>query len=162
MIEAVALGVAVLTLSGYGYLADFERYSVFCVGVERRVSRAHVEGEYECIDCEEETSEAERVRWYRELVLFGAPLHQLVDGDHYYCEDHASADYHLHDIPTVDETPWYWAFLEALFEPSTSIEEDSEFQNVTTSVGAAFHLIPVALLVLIAAMIIGLVGRASQ
>lgn len=162
MIEAVALCVVVLTLSGYGYLADFERYSVSCVGVERRVARAHVEGDYECIECEEGVSEAERVRWYRELVLFGAPLQKLVDGDHYYCEDHASADYHLHDLPTVDETSWYWAFLEALFEPSAPIEDDSELQNVTTSVGAAFHLLPVLLIVLIAAMLIGLVGRMSQ
>ena len=167
-IQITAVTVAVLSL--YSYRADFSRYSIFTFGVFKRLDRVVVEdAEYECaeIHCETSTEVSERRRYYKEIVVAGMPLLPFDKGESYYCEDHVSFEaLELLDNPKRTRSEKVGssilvglvAFLEWFAEP-IEVEEDDAFEDVTASFGDVLSLIPVVLMVLLVASIIGAMQR---
>lgn len=168
MLEWAALSVGLLAV--YTYRADFEKYSIFTTGVFKRVSREVVETEHECHDthCEATVSPGERRRWYKEIVVGGMPAIRFGGGAHYYCENHVAFEIRndLNDPrrSTVERLAMpiaeaIVAFAEWKVEPPET--EDSPLTdaqtNVTASMSSAVSLVPVLLLVLVCALVIGAV-----
>lgn len=174
----IAAVVLFACLAGYGWRADFERYSIFTVGVFKRVKREAVEpGEFECADtmCSATTERAEKRRYYKEIVVAAFPVLRYGGGTSYYCEDHYSFEFIQH----LDEDGWQttdrvhqrlgMAAIEAILwligetGQVQGLEDESEFSNassdVTTGMSDAMSLMPVVFLVLIAAVILGATNR---
>lgn len=165
-------GGAVVFLCLYLYAGDFERYSMFCVGVFRRVKHepAEIDG-HECREtwCETTPGDGEHRQWFKEIVLLGVPVASYGGGSAYYCGDHADVTIQEGDYEETRSVPdsVIWAIVWVVEKIGTDVEapEDSEFKsvqsNVTTGVGDAMALAPVLLLVLIAAGVLGAVNRAT-
>lgn len=171
MFEPLHLTVAALAISSmYSYRADFARYSIFTVGVFKRLDRTVVEApEFECSEhhCEEQTDVAERRRYFKEIVIGGMPLLRFDGGESYYCEDHVSFEVQDElDNPKKSTTERVatslLAALASFFEWREEQKTfDSEFSDVQSSASAAFSLIPIAMMVLLAAMIMSLMNRGA-
>ena len=177
MVDPLLVGAVIVALgSAYTYRADFARYSIFTVGVFKRVERRAVEGvEYECADpmCEAHTDVAERRRWFKEIVVAGMPVAGYGGGTAHYCEDHVAFEILDElDNPTKTRTErlkvtlleGIVAFLAFELEP----REDSDLANASddlvSGVGDAMSLLPVVFVVLIAVIFMSLlkVGRPSM
>ena len=165
-------GLLAVGLLLYTYKADFEKYSIFTTGVFKRISREVVETEYECHDtyCEATVSPGERRRWYKEIVVAGMPAVRFGGGTHYYCEDHVAFKIRNDlDNPrqsTVERLAMpvaeaIVAFADWKLDPAET--KDSQFANaqadVTTGITSAVSLVPVMLLVVVAAVVIGTVKK---
>ena len=168
MFEPVQIAViTIATLSIYSYRADFSRYSVFTVGVFKRLERTVVEGaEYECAEfhCEETTEVSERRQYFKEIVALGMPIVRYHKGESHYCKDHVSFEV-IEDLdnPKISTSEKigtsllmaFAAFIEWLAKGEPEVEE-SEFDDITASVETALDLIPVIFIVLLAAIVLNL------
>lgn len=169
MLEWAALAAGLLAV--YSWRADFARYSIFTVGVFRRVERTAVEGvEFECADpiCEATTEKAERRKWFKEVVIAGMPLIRVGGGQSHYCEDHVA--FEVRDQLDSPEQPmpeklagglaavvlWIGENVVGPFPDDTEYSND-EFSSATTSVSAGLELLPIVFLVLVAAVVLGTV-----
>jgi hypothetical protein len=164
---APAVAAAVVAISaGYLYAGDFKRYSVFTVGVFERVTHqpAALDG-HECREhwCEVDSVDGERRRWFKEIVVLGVPLASYGGGEAYYCDDHAHVGIQTGEFEESRSVPdsvvWALVWVAEKFATDVETPEKSEFDGVQNgisgSVGDAMALIPVALLVLTGAMIMG-------
>ena len=163
MTELALLAVAV-SLSLYAYRADFQRYSIFCYGVYKRVDRRVVETDRECHEdyCEQNVAPGEARRWYKEIVVLGMPVVKYGGGTHYYCADHVAFELYGTDLVPEKSTPEKLTItlVEGIGEyliDTAEPDDDTPFDDVTTGVHDALSLVPVVLIVLIGAMIISLV-----
>lgn len=165
MLEFIALTAGLLAV--YTFRADFTRYSIFTVGVFRRVSRRSAETDCECIEtfCDQTVSPGERRRWFREIVVAGMPVVRYGGGVHYYCEDHAAFEVLDElDSPTpgtaerlaISVFAAFGEFLTALPEPESEL--DDPYENVTANMSTALDLIPVLLIVFVAVTVVSLVN----
>jgi len=164
MIEWIGLSVGLLAI--YTVRADFSRYSIFTAGVFKRVSRKVVETEKECEEslCENTVFPGEERRWFKEIVVAGMPVARYSGGVHYYCEDHVAFEVigDLENPPTPKTERLAISLFEAVGEflttlPDSKSENEDPFRNVTTSTASALDLMPVVLLILVAALILSLV-----
>jgi hypothetical protein len=156
--------VAVLSVV-YLYTGDFERYSVFTVGVFQRVSHepASLDG-HECREhwCDVESEAGERRRWFKEIVFFGVPLASYGGGEGYYCGDHAHVGIQTGEFEESQSVPdsvlWAIVWVAEKFATDVDAPEESEFggvqNDISGSMGDAMALIPVALLVMTGALIV--------
>lgn len=173
MLEPIQMAVAVVaTLSLYSYRADFSKYSIFTVGVFKRLDRVVIEtSDYECAEfhCEEQTDVAERRRFFKEIVVAGMPVLRYDKGEAHYCEDHVSFEVVDElDNPRKSKTDRLTISLAAAIvgftEWKTEMEPDqddplSDVQSVSSGFADAFALMPIILMVLCAAVVMNLMQR---
>ena len=168
MLDVVAMLAVVAVVGGYAVRADFATYSVFTVGVFKRLDRAAADGGQECVKCESEVQSGERRRYYKEIVVAGMPTVRYAVGDSYYCGDHSSFEFRQGegsgDVRRLSDT-----LTEALVQFAAWVVDsdrvgvevpDSEFAdydgNITSDVQAAAGLLPMAVMVLTAAVLVNL------
>lgn len=164
---APAVAAAVVAISaGYLYAGDFKRYSIFTVGVFQRVTHepAALDG-HGCREhwCEVNSVDGEHRRWFKEIVVLGVPLASYGGGEAYYCDDHAHVGIQTGEFEesrgVPDSVVWAIVWVAEKFATDVETPEESEFDGVQNdisgSVGDAMALIPVALMVLTASMIMG-------
>ena len=161
--EAAAIGIVVF-LVAYLYTGNFERYSIFTVGVFQRVTHepAALEG-HECREhwCEVDDTDGERRVWFKEIVLLGVPVASYGGGEAYYCDDHAHVGIQTGEFEESRSVPdsviWALVWVGEKFSTDAEMPEDSEFgsvqNNVTGGIGDAITLIPIAVLVITASVI---------
>lgn len=168
MLEWIALSAGLLAI--YTVRSDFSRYSIFTAGVFKRASRKVVETEKECEEslCENTVSPGEERRWFKEIVVAGMPVARYGRGVHYYCEDHVAFKVigDLENPPTPKRERLAISLFEPLGEfvttlPETKKDDNDLFRNVTTSIFSALELMPVVLLVLVAALLLSIVKGVS-
>lgn len=170
--EFAAVAIVVL-VAGYLYVGDFEKYSIFTVGVFQRVTheRAALDG-HECREhwCEVDDVDGERRLWFKEIVLLGVPLASYGGGEAYYCEDHAHVRIQTGEFEesrsVSDSVIWAIVWVAEKFATDVETPEESEFDSVqndiSSSVGDALTLAPVALMIIIAAAAMSLMGAGSR
>ena len=167
MIEAV-LPVIVTLTAVFAYASDFERYSIFTVGVFRRVTHepADLKG-HECREhwCEVDDVNGEHRVWFKEIVLLGVPLASYGGGEGYYCDDHAHVGIQTGEFEESRSVPdsvvWALVWVVEKFSTDAELPKESEFETVQTDltrgVGDAINLLPVVFLVVFAAVSIKMV-----
>lgn len=159
-----ALVVAVLL----AYRADFQRYSIFTVGVFKRIDRS-VAGAHECaaLDCDADPDVTERREWFREIVVAGVPLVRYGGGVHHYCDRHVSFELRgeLDEAPAPTTERLKVSIAEAAVTAITgpaavdeAVKQDREhtnpYEDALAGVGSALSLAPIALLVLVTAVLL--------
>lgn len=161
--ELAAVAIVVL-VAGYLYAGDFERYSIFTVGVFQRVTHepAALDG-HECREhwCEVDDVDGERRLWFKEIVLLGVPVASYGGGEAYYCDDHAHVSIQRGEFKETrsvsDSVIWAVVWVAEKFATDVETPEESEFDSVqndiTGGIGDAMTLIPIAVLVISAAVI---------
>lgn len=170
MILEIPVFIAILGLLCLGYYllrSDFERYSIRCVGVYKRVRRVQAtDTEFECTahHCESTVVDGEERIYHKEIVIFGSVLLRYGGQSNFYCSDHVSFEFQQHGgeqfVTTTERVGQtvlsaVIGIFVAMDDGVAPKEKESDpFDSVTTSVGSAFSLLPVVLLVLIAAIII--------
>jgi hypothetical protein len=164
----VAAIVFVAFAATWLYAGDFERYSIFTLGVFKRVTHepTTLNGE-ECREhwCEATDSAGERRLWFKEIVLFGIPVASYDGGEAYYCDDHAHVAIQTGEFQESRSVPdsviWAIVWIAEKFAFDVEAPEESDFtpvDNVTTNASQAMSLIPIAFLVLFAAGAMKLMG----
>jgi len=153
--------VGIILLGLYAWRADFSRYSIFTVGVFKRVTRSPVESEEECEEyyCENTVSPGEKRRSFKEIVVAGIVVVQYGGGTHHYCPDHASFE----ASEGIDETPG--TIVERLSHPAAkliialdkrtpeTVDEANARdapRNIASTTSDVVSLAPVIIIVLIA------------
>lgn len=170
--EVAVLAVALVVLA-YLYLGDFEQYAIYSVGVYKRVTHepATLDG-HECREdwCDVDAGDGEHRRWFKQIVLFGAPIATYGGGETYYCIDHADASIQLglyeETARARDRLVWAIVWVAERFATDAEVPEESEFDavesNMTSAVGTAFQLLPIACVILIAALLMSLFHPAAN
>jgi hypothetical protein len=168
-----AVATAAILLLVYLYRADFEKYSIFTVGVYKRVTHAAAEDtDVDCyrVHCESTVTNGEVRRRYKEIVIAGCPIVRYGGGASYHCQDHTSWEFSKLDDVEDDTRELSESILSAFvsflqFVQAGQLElpdeDESEFANATSSVGTAMNLAGPVLLILIAAVILKLVNAAG-
>jgi len=166
MIDPLLLPLlAVAGLAGYGYRADFEKYSLFTAGVFERVTHHETARDKQCFDCQTEIDTGERRTYHREIVVGGMPVVRYGHGHTYYCEQHTSFELAHGDKGSTDTNRLSKTVIEGLlnftmwvfdkdmqFTEEDSEFADTEFDDVMSSVGTAVNLLPMAVLIFTAAL----------
>lgn len=165
MIPQVAgvLAIAVVVLA-HIYLGDFERYAIYSVGVFKRVAHEPVTlKDSECCEhwCDVDAGDGEHRRWFKEIVLAGVPIATYGGGETYYCINHADAEIQLGlyegTTRARDRLVWALIWVAERFATDAEVPEESEFDafasDMTTAAGTALQLLPVACLILFAALL---------
>jgi len=159
-----AVGVVVFVVA-YLYAGDFERYSIFTVGVFQRVTHepAALDG-HECREhwCDIDDVDGERRLWFKQIVVLGVPIASYGGGEAYYCDEHAHVGIQTGEFEEArgvsDSVVWAIVWVAEKFATDVESPDESEFEGVqndiTGSVGDAMALVPVALLVLTGAVIL--------
>jgi len=165
MIELWAIGVLVLVAGCYLYKADFAQYSIFTVGVFKRVYRYESKREdIECAEnyCESGTLEGEIRKATKEIVLFGCPVFRRPTAVNYYCPDHTSFEFQqgAYGVARTERvTESLLSALVAWYEFKPQVESDSQLteasDDVVSGMNAAVSLLPVVVLVLVIASFMG-------
>lgn len=169
---AAAVLVAVSTLLFVGaclYAGDFERYSIFTVGVFQRVTHQPAAlDSHECREhwCEVDGGDGERRLWFKQIVLFGIPVASYGGGEGYYCDGHAHVGIQTGEFEEAKSVPdsviWAIVWVVERFATDTGRPDESEFDSVQTEVTSGFDgvvtLLPVAVLVIVAAPILAAVS----
>jgi len=160
--NALWLVLVALVLIAYLWRADFDTYSVFTVGVFKRVTRykSHNQNR-ECskLDCESGTKEGEIRKGWKEIVLFGCPIRRTDSVTNAYCPDHTSfefqeGEYRETTTRRVAETVLTGLAHAGQLKPETK-EDESPFDGAVNTTSACFDLIPMLLLVIIIAACVG-------
>jgi len=175
MTAALAFGLFMaggLFVAGYLYAGDFERYSILTVGVFERIAHEPqaLDGA-ECREhwCETAAGDGEHRRWFKEVVVGGVPVASYGGGSGYYCGDHAHVSIQRGEFDETrsvsDSVVWALVWVAETFATPTETPDDSAFESVqedvTAGMGSAIQLVPVALLVVVASLVIRTVGAAS-
>lgn len=162
---------AVVFLAAYLYAGDFQRYSIFTVGVFQRVTHEPAAlGGHECREhwCDIDGGDGERRRWFKQIVVLGVPVASYGGGEAHYCDEHAHVRIQTGEFEesrTVsDSIIWAIVWVAEKFATDVESPDDSEFNSVQNdlsgSVGDVMALVPVALLVLTGAVILKSMGGA--
>jgi hypothetical protein len=125
----------------------------------------------QCAECEKELVTAERRRYWKEIVIFGAPVLKRETGEFYYCEDHVSFELRndLGDADHIYAERLPVGLLEALgrfvaHTPEIDPSSESELtpvNNMNTGIGAVLGLLPIMLVVLAVTLLIQLFGMST-
>lgn len=156
----IIYNVAIVGLLALGFLylyrADFEKYSVFTVGVFKRVYRSPArETEFECSEryCSETVVDGEKRTRYKEIVLFGCPILSYGGGTLYNCESHVSFEFTQGDHTTTTErlqetiVSAIVGFAEWQTIPEVEKPNKSAFDDAMKATSATADLAGVALLI---------------
>jgi len=161
MLEVFAGIVVVGTLLAYSLRADFAHYSIFTVGVYKRLYRYKVTNEEtECEEdyCDRELVEGEARKATKELVILGCPVTRYNTVTNYYCDSHGSLEYQRGEYRETRTEKLTTTLLTGLAECVDSRQQKRtdkpDFAHATTAVGDAWSLIPVAFVVVIAAIVV--------
>lgn len=164
-LPAVAVAAFGVVLVAYLYAGDFQRYSIFTVGVFQRVTHkpAALDGD-ECREhwCDVTTGDGERRLWFNEIVLLGVPVASYGGGEGHYCGDHAHVRIQTGEFQESRSVPdsvvWALVWVAEKFATDVETPDKSEFgdvqDDITGSVGDVMTLLPVAILVLTGAIIL--------
>jgi hypothetical protein len=170
MIELLAVVPALFGLYLWG--ADFQYYSVWSVGVYKRVHRYRATDQTAACtatDCESGVLEGEIRKARKELVVAGFPVFYYDSVTNRYCPEHTSFEYRQGEYGqtwTVKTTQTIMGAIERFCALKTTVAVDtddtSEIDHVTDdlsgTVGSSFNLLGVAFLVAFAAVCIGIVN----
>ena len=167
MLDVAAMLAVVAVVGGYVVRADFATYSVFTVGVFKRLDRAAADGGQECVECESEFQSGERRRYYKEIVVAGMPTVRYAVGESYYCGDHTSFEFRqgegsgdvrrLSDTLTEAGVQFAVWFFDGEWDVAGQDSEFADYDgNITSDVQAAAGLLPMAVMVLTAAVLVNL------
>lgn len=159
-----ALWLVPVALVGVAYLwrADFAHYSIFTVGVFKRVTRykSHNQNR-ECseLDCGLGTKDGEIRKGRKEIVLLGCPIRRTDTVTNVYCPEHTSFEFQEGQYQETTTRRVAKTVLTGLahagqFKPAPK-DDDSPFDNAVQGVSAGFDLIPVLLLVIIITACVG-------
>jgi len=160
--ELAALAIVFL-LVGYLYAGDFEKYSMFTVGVFQRVTHepAALEG-HKCREywCDVDNVDGERRLWFKEIVLLGVPMASYGGGEAYYCDEHAHVSIQRGEFEETrsvsDSVVWAMVWVAEKFATDVETPEESEFgsvqDNFTGGMGDAMTFL-IAVLVITASVI---------
>lgn len=149
----------------YLWRADFQQYSVFTVGVFRRVHRYRATTDSECTDtyCDHDVVDGEARKATKEVVVFGCPLFRHNTVVNHYCPDHTSFEYRQGEFAvtrTEQVKQTVIAGISAFAEWEVQRQQNKRpFDDVQTGTGTAVSLLPVAFLIVIAASIIAVFRR---
>lgn len=168
MIEYLAIAGLVL-FAAYLYRADFAKYSIFTVGVFKRVTRKRSESGVACTEslCENEVSSGEVRIASKEIVVAGCVMLRYGSVENHYCSDHTSFEFRRMDFKPSTVEKLNETVIQAIVHFSTWVQlpaeerEDSTFNDVTTATQSAFDLAGVAVIVLIAAAMISIINALS-
>lgn len=157
----IIYNVAIVGLLALGFLylyrADFEKYSVFTVGVFKRVHRRPAtETEFECSEpyCSETVVDGEKRTRYKEIVLFGCPILSYGGGTLYNCESHVSFEFTQGDHTTTTErlqetiVSAIVGFAEWQTIPDVEKPNKSAFDDAVKATSATADVASVALIIL--------------
>jgi len=161
-------------LVGYGLRADFAKYSLFTVGVFERLTRAHSEADQACMECDSQLDGDGEVRtYYKEIVVAGMAVVRYDTGRSYYCHDHRSFELAHGEAGEQEATSrlpqsvvvGFARFTLWVFDAEEGVDindDDSEFsdvtENVTSTASAVIGLVPVAILIVTASLVINAVN----
>jgi len=161
MLDVFAGIVVVGTLLAYTVRANFAHYSIFTVGVYKRLYRYKVTNEEtECEEnyCDRTVMEGEARKATKELVICGCPLLRYNTVTNYYCDSHGSLEYQrgeYRETTTERLSTTLLAGLAACVESRHEKQsEKPDFANATTAVSDTWSLIPVAFVVVIVAIVV--------
>ena len=170
MIE-YAIGAVVALFVVFVYLrSDYAHYSIFTVGVFKRVSRRPNTTENECEEsyCEHSVTDGETRIAYKEIVFCGVAIVRFGGVENHYCQDHTSLEFRQGEFakPTVErlQESILSGFLSFSVFMQNSLDEDTEadpFNQATQATQNAFDLMGVAFIVLILAVMISAVKGVS-
>jgi len=169
MIEILLLGGAIFGLF-YLYRADFSHYSIFTVGVHKRLHRYKARNtDTECYAsmCDRTVVEGEIRKACKEIVVFGCPVLRYDTATNYYCDSHGSFEYQQGNYSVTSTERLATTITSgimacAAFKGGFEDTEDSAFKDVQTSMGDGLGLAPVALLVLMTAIIIAPIAKLQE
>jgi len=177
MIDPFIPAAVGLLVGLYLYRADFQRYSIGTVGVFKRFEQSAVTGgdmdsvDMQCIECGKDLVTAERRRYWKEIVVFGAAVWRREVGESFYCEDHvsfelsgdlANADHIYAERLPVSIANAVVGF--ATMNHELDVEDESAFastEEVTSGIAPALNLIPVMIIVLTAGLVLGVIRLAG-
>jgi len=170
MIE-YAIGAVVALVVAFVYLrSDYAHYSIFTVGVFKRVSRRPSTTQTECEEsyCEERITDGETRIAYKEIVLCGVAIVRFGGVENHYCQEHTSLEFRQGEFakPTVEQLQEsiLSGFVSFSIFMQNSLDDDAEadpFNQTVKATQSAFDLMGVAFIVLIAAVMISAVKGLS-
>jgi len=152
------MGVLLLVAGCYLYKADFAQYSIFTIGVFKRVYRFEWHSEPCSVDgCTDSSVELREAT--KEIVLFGCPVLRHGSVTNAYCDDHASFEYRegLYHKPTTKQVreSIEQAALSFVEWQITPPDEQDPFEKTVRTTNGALSLLPVVVLVLTVAVCVG-------
>jgi hypothetical protein len=161
----------------YLYRSDFQRYSIGTVGVFKRFERAAITGgdldtvNMECIECEKDIVTAERRRYWKEIVVFGAAVWRQEVGESFYCEDHVSFEL----LGELDDADHIYAerlpvsignavLSFATMDHELEVEDNPAFESTEGVASGILHplnLIPMMIIVLTTVLVLNVINLAA-
>jgi len=166
MIDLWLLPVGLLCLL-YLYRADFQQYSVFTVGVFKRISRYEGHRNIECsnVDCDNTTEGSELRKAYKEIVIGGAVIAKYDVVSNRYCHKHTSFEFQQDEFGQTTTRRVAETLIGGIVGVASwkveQKEDQTPFDEVTANMSTSFELVPVALIVLVAALLMGAVKGLS-
>lgn len=163
----VAALAALAIVVAYWWRGDFAAYSVFTVGVFKRLDRASANATgRECAElgCEVPVEAGERRRWYKDLVVAGLVLARYGGGEAVYCAQHTSFEFRHTwepDDPTATQrlaTTLTEGVVELVAWRAERRESRGPFEDVAATTGSVFSLLPILLVVLVTALMMAAVN----
>lgn len=161
-LHVATVAVAVLTV-GYTARADFDKYSIFTVGVFKRVKRHPVQNTgHECsgLHCDAVVEDGEQRRRFKEIVVAGCPVIRYGGGSLYYCEEHVSFEFRQGEVTKTTTQRLaepilaaFVGFVDWKTTPDHERQESTPFDDVVTTASTGLDLACVGLLVLCAAAV---------
>lgn len=163
MFELAVVAIAALTTAGYYVRSDLAHYSILSFGESRRVKRTSVRREgHSCQDCGCDIQIGERRDYYKTAVVAGSEVFRYARGTARYCYDHADIGIRdeLEPVESFDNIPWFMPLLVCLQSPIERDDVDrKEFANAVSSARIGFELVPIAIVVLIATLVVGFIRQ---
>ena len=168
MIDVFAVVFVALGVVGYWWRADFATYSLFTVGVFERLDRQPTNDDKPCAECGSDIDSGEQRTYYKEIVIAGMPTVRYGVGHAYYCADHASFEFEHGAESDTQRLPksivegvarfgvWVAGDVPDMQPDDSELGEISG--DITSDFSSAARLLPAALLILTAGLLIQLVG----
>jgi hypothetical protein len=160
MLDVFAGIVVVGLFVAYTMRVDFAHYSIFTVGVYKRLYRYKAQNtDVECEEsyCDRTVVEGETRKATKEIVVCGCPLVRYNTVTNHYCDSHGSLEYQrgeYRETTTKRLTTTLLTGLAECLESRQKQRDKPDFANATTAVSSAWSLIPVAVLVVIVAIVV--------
>lgn len=161
MLDVLGGIVVVAGCVAYAIRSDFAHYSIFTVGVYKRLYRYKARNKD--VDCEESycdrtVVEGETRKACKEIVVLGCPLLRYNTVTNHYCDSHGSLEYRRGEYRETNTERLAETLLGGLAEciewKHEQQQEKSAFSNATATTSDVFTLLSVGIVVLVATIVL--------